>query len=166
MPLLMFQIHDSRQNTQILLPDNIPQQHIILNTAHIRFKKDNPNGGEPITVEPPEHLKVLYVRVPWLTSYDIHTTSLTSAIPIPIRWGNSRISTTEHREVYADNLNMEFNLSKPIPKNFAANCIYEKYSYTDNSISIKSAGFDADGMEGNVFCSVNLYFTYRRNMRF
>ena len=62
MPLLMFQIHDSRQNTQVLLPDNIPQQHIILNTAHIRFKKDDPNGGEPITVEP-NRLQHLHVCV-------------------------------------------------------------------------------------------------------
>ena len=166
MPLLMFQIHDSRKNTQILLPDNIPQQHIVLKSAHIRFKKDNPNGGEPITCSPPEHLKVLYIKVPWLTSYDIHTTSLTSAIPIPIVWGGTRENTTDHKEIYVNNLDMEFNLSKPIHKNFATNVIYEKYTYTDNTIAIKTAGFDSDGIDGNVFCSVNLYFTYRRNMRF
>ena len=61
---------------------------------------------------------------------------------------------------------MEFNLSKPIPKNFATNVIYEKYTEIDNTIAIKTAGFDSDGIDGNVFCSVNLYFTYRRNMRF
>ena len=162
MPVLMFQIHDSRKNTQITLPDHIPQQHIVLNAVHIRFKQDN-GGNEPLTISPPEFLKVLYVKVPWLTSYDIHTTSLTSAIPIPIKWGNSRLSDTEHREVYVDNLNMEFNLSKPIPKTFTASCIYEAYSHVNETIQVKSASF---GDDNDIFCSVNLYFTYRRNLRY
>ena len=185
MPLFMFQCHDSRITVQnMTLSTYITQQHIMLNAAHVRFYKDittkDQNGAiiandsyTRVPADIPEFLKVLYVDVDWLNNNDVHSTSLSPNIPIPVVWGGTRLNnaTDEVREVYVNNLNYEFNLAQPIKQHFGVKVHKEPYNKDIGMVErAEKAVWDTTTTLLNnnterveVYCSIDLYFTFRRN---
>ena len=188
----MFQAHDSRFENTIQIDNDIPRQHITLTAAHIRFytyeNLVNKTGRKPIGQMPVSgsddvssftqeeiecinemrKIKAVYVKVPWLSEFDCHTTSLSSSIPIPVVFRGS----PDMNDSFVSGLNYNFSLSKPINQQFKCEILVEpflppssKATQTDFG-SVVSAHRLGSQPSDKIWCSVDLYFNYDRYTHF